>query len=106
MNWLKIVDQWFGGAGLTLNQRVQGSKSLCAHQKDKYLNNLSDTCAAPQLPYLSVRTVSGVQGRFGGPLDEAAQRQLGPWPKPTAANKKTRSLGSCGVQTGMSGLCQ
>ena len=27
---------------LTLNQRVQGSKSLCAHQKHKYLSSLFD----------------------------------------------------------------
>ena len=27
---------------MTLNQRVQGSKSLCAHQKHKYLSSLFD----------------------------------------------------------------
>ena len=48
-------------------------------------------------------------GRVG--VDKAAQRQLGHVhnigvAKVTAANNRSRSLGSCGVQLGMSAKCQ
>ena len=90
---------------VTLNQRVQGS-SPCAPTKNANFSIIYLTRARHRNCLIWV----SAQCPHSGPLWRSAGRgrtaPIGPVAKVTAANNRSRSLGSCGVQLGMSALCQ